>query len=205
MDEDANIPDAGRRAVRSCLVDVLDAAGLRRIKGVSVLAHDAMVARLVDRLAYMTAANLTTLAETCLDNAGGAKHDEWPSEVILRSWAQGLQARPFAEHRIVSSWLASVEGPVAEAGGWLVELYRHLRRRPRPPSSYELQRIRDDARDNHHRVTRIRERMAVDRATVEDQAWLEAYLADTRQARAIVDSGKQGRLANANQVESAAS
>jgi hypothetical protein len=194
-DETEGVAETGRAAVRLHLITPLQQAGLRRPPRVTVEALDDMLARLVTYLAYMSPANLATLAETCINNAGGARHDEWPSEVLIRSWAHGLQARPFEEHRIVASWLASVEGPVAEAGGWLVELYRYLRRRQIPPSPYDQTQMRREAQDNARRIILIRERIAVEKASPEERGWLEAYLADQRRAEAIVDQGKTKRLA----------
>lgn len=188
METDALKP--GRAAVKDLLTDRLDAAGLQRPKGVSVDGHAMTRRRLEDHLSYMDPENLMTLAEALLDSVTGA---HWPSELVVRQMAHALQAPPAGQKRIVTSWLASVEGPMAEAGGWLVELYRFLLRHGRPPLSMDMRQIREQAAGNARRVEMIRGRIDRDVASGEDREWLERYLADQRAARAVVEQGAQRR------------
>lgn len=190
MDEQAS--DSGRDRIRRML-DRLDEAGLKRPRGMTLEAHRRLRQRLTDQLAYLSGENLDTLAELILDHAGGKQRDTWPSEVVIRQLARGLERPPVDEHRIVTSWLASVEGPVAEAGGWLVELYRWLRQHRRPPMAYDVARLQEEARANRRAAQLIAERIGRGSASEADRQWLEAYRRDARDAGAIVARGAQGR------------
>ena len=183
----------GRRAVRLLLVERAEAAGMVRRKGVSAEAHAALLDRLCDHLSYMTPENLRTLAELVIEAGNGPARSWWPAEVTVRGLAHGLQARPITQHRIVTSWLASVEGPVAEAGGWLVELYRFLLRHRRPPMTMDQRQMREEAAENNRRMGLVQDRIERNAATDEDRGWLERYLRDQALAREIVDRGRQGR------------
>jgi hypothetical protein len=156
--------------------------------------HGARLRTLTDRLAYMTPDNLQTLAEVILENASG-NPPAWPSEALVMQWAHAIQAAPPRERRIVTSWLASVEGPVAEAGGYLVELLRWLRRHRRPLTPNDLKRVRVEAADMQGRLLRIRERIAKGVPWPDDHDTLSVYLADLAQARQFVQSGVAKRAA----------
>lgn len=187
--------ETGRALVRECLVRRLAEAGLRRPKGVSAGQHAAMMDRLVMRLAYMSRANLVVLAEAILDHAQGQLRDTCPSEVVIRNWAEGLQARPWRDLPIVRSWLASVKGPEAELGGYLVQLTRFLRARAVPPAPYDLQRIKEQADADQRAAWLIRDRIARGVANAEDMAWISAMEADAQTAGAIVAAGACARAA----------
>jgi hypothetical protein len=188
--------DATDRArVRRVLIDRVEGAGLVRARGVSAEAHRASLGKLADKLGYMSPDNLETLAEVVIDNAGGRAGNEWPSEKLVRQWAQALQPAPPQHHRIVTSWLASKAGPEAEAGGYLVELYRFLLRRPVPPGPYDLRLIGEQAAENNRRCGMIRDRIARDCATTEDRGWLAAYVRDQGEARRVMDDGRARREA----------
>lgn len=194
-DRDAveTVETSGRDLVREVLVGRIEDAGLTRPRGLSVERFTEMKGRLAQHLAYMDRANLETLAEVVIDHAGGKSKTECPAEVVIRQLAHALQPQPFEEKRIVRSWLASVEGPQAEAGGYLVELFRFLRRAGRPPMAYDMQQLREEARQNNRTVVMIRERIERGTAQPADCDWLSAYLADQQAARRIVDRGAQGR------------
>lgn len=184
QDQDQNHDQAGRAAVRALLIERLQGAGLRRARGISQTQHLAALDRLTGHLAYMTFANLETLAEVVLDAAQGGI---CPSEALIRQYGEALQARPLAQHRIVTSWLASVEGPRAEARGDLVELFRWLRRHaPRPPLPMDMRMIAEMAAANNRQRELIRGRIERQTASDEDSAWLAAYLRDQDAARQIV-------------------
>lgn len=191
--------EAGRALVRRLLIERLQNAGLVRARRQSEKALADSIAHLVATLDHMTAENLHTLADVVLDHAAsaGAAKGQWPAEVLILSWAKALQPRPFEMQRIVTSWLASVEGPVAEAGGYLVQLYRFLRWYRRPPLAYDLAvTIRDAAREDNSRLTLIAHRIACGVAVAaDDLAWHEAYLRDEMQARSYVDQGRSRRAA----------
>lgn len=198
----------GKAAVRQLFVQRVDEAGLVRMKGVTADAHARMIDRLVDKLSYLRTANLMVLAECVIDysaHAAGVGRGAWPAEVLVIGWAHGLQAPAPQTAPIVASWLRSVEGPVAEAGGYLVELYRHLIRHPVPVMVFTLTRIKEEARDNQRRQALIRDRIERNVDVPEDRAWLAAYLADQRTAREFVETGKAGRAAAMAQQQERAS
>lgn len=185
--------ESGRARVRRLLVGRVQEAGLVRARGVTAEAHQAAMGKLAEHLAYMSAENLQTLAEVVIDNAGGRSGNEWPAETLVRSWAQALQPAPPQRHRIVTSWLASVEGPKAEAAGHLVELYRFLLLRRVPPGPYDLRRITEEAAENARRRVLIRDRVARDCATDEDRRWLAEYLRHEAEARAVIEDARARR------------
>lgn len=185
---------SGRARVRDLLIRRLDEAGLKPRKGPPG-AHARTVAALVDHLAYMDPANLVTLADCALDAAAapGPGQGFWPAELALRGWAQALQERPFGLHRIVTSWLASVEGPQAAAGGYLVELYRWLRAHRRPLLPGDKRAVMEQAAEGQRRRAVIRERIARGAASEDDRATLALYEVDARAARALVDGGRAAK------------
>ncbi|SDW77803.1 hypothetical protein [Roseicitreum antarcticum] len=196
------VETGGKAAVRQHLIGRLTDAGLSRPKGMTADQLAAMQGRLVGALAYMDPENLMTLAEGVMDMAAGPLRNQWPSEVIVRNAAHALQRPPFEQPRIVSSWLASVEGPQAEAGGWLVPLYRFLRRAGRPPMPYDMRLMREEAGHDSRQLTLIRERVAAGSASDEDRAWLVAWQRDEAEARRIVRDGATRRATGDGQSPS---
>ncbi len=196
--------DTGRTAVRRHLLARLDQAGLVRAKGVTAEAHDAALARLVDHLAYMTPDNLQTLAEVVMDHAGGPGRNQWPAEVVVRNMAHALQLPPIEQHRIVTSWLASIEGPNAEMGGTLVELYRFLVQHRRPPMAMDQRQIREQAAANQREHQLLRQRIERGAEQPTDRAWLAAYERDLRLARDIVANGQARRAGGSDEAGAAA-
>ncbi|MEH6774947.1 MAG: hypothetical protein V7668_13560 [Cereibacter changlensis] len=195
MTEEQGGEDGKKRAalVRALLVQRLAEAGLVRPKGQSEAAHAEALTRLVAFLGYMAPENLTVLAELVLDHAEGPKRNVWPSEAVIRSLARGLQERPLMEHPIVTSWLASIEGPKAELGGYLVELLRFLRRHPRPPMAMDRRKILEEAAENQRGRELMLGRIERGTATADDRAWLARFDEDERLARDIVAAGRMKR------------
>lgn len=188
--DDAESELTGKAAVQALLIDRLDAAGLARPKRIAREAWDAGRRHLCERLAYMVPENLRTLAEALIDTAPGS---EWPSEMVVMNLARGIQAPPPAQSRALTSWLASVEGPRAVAGGYLVDLYRFIRQRLRPPSQFEMREISDRARDHARRGQIIREKITAGVVTDDERQWLDAWLRDEALALALVDEGNRKR------------
>lgn len=184
---------AGRARVARLLWDRLDAAGMRPPARQKAEAHAVMRERLTARLAYLSDANLMTLAEVVIDQGGGAAHDRMPGEASILGLARGLQAEPVAQKRIVTSWLASIEGPKALAAGHEVALFRFLRRTGRPPMPFDLTRIAEQAREDRRRVELIEDRIARDVAAQDDRDWLSAWLRDRELVRGIVAEGAARR------------
>ena len=190
---------AGRARVQALLWDRINEAGMQRPRhGGSLMTLDeyaAMRKRLCDKLAYLDPENLMTLAELMISNAAGPVRPRlgvWPEAAIL-SEAKALQTPPVTELPIVTSWLASIEGPAAVAGGVEVELFRHLRQTGRPPLAYDMHRIREDAAEANRQVELVGSRIARDVATADDRAWLEAYQRDRRAVLQIVKAGQAKR------------
>lgn len=199
MDRDASDGQdgAGRAVVNRLLINRLTDAGLRAPKGQTAAALADVLQHLADRLDHMTPDNLATLADTVLDHAArpGSDQGRWPREVLIIGWADALQPRPWQMKRIVSSWLASVRGPEAEAGGWLVQLYRFLRDKPRAPLPGDILQLQRQSGDDNRTQQMIRDRMARGVQREDDRQWLADYLADEAQARAFVDHGRAKRAA----------
>lgn len=187
--------EAGRAVLRDLLVNRLTAAGLRPRKGLTGSDHARCMTALVVQLSYMSREMVDVLAETVLTEAAkpGPSHGYWPSEVLIRQWAEALQPRPFREHPIIRSWLRSREGPLAEAGGYLVPLFRWLKRHRRAVLVYDLQQIRVEGRDEQQRISAIRQRLADGRDWPDDRERLEAWLRDHEEALQYVDEGRMRR------------
>jgi hypothetical protein len=179
-----------RARVIALLIEPVRLAGVRRRKGLTVADHDVWLTRLCGLLGYMGAENLQTLADEVIKHAPGGT---WPDEKLLMSWAHRMEKPPVTEDRIFGSWLASIEGPKAEAGGYLVELYLFLLKNRRVPGPIDDRDVRSEAVANARRVELTRDRIARDVASDEDRQWLQHYLADQQAARAIVEQGAQRR------------
>lgn len=199
---DSDECETGRAQVRDLLIKPLVDAGLKRARGQSERMLSDALAQIVAQLDHMTGENLRTLADAVLRQATlpGNGQGQWPAAVMIIAWGHGLQLRPFRLHRIVTSWLASVEGPVAEAGGYLVQLLRFLRQHKRPPTPYDLNAIRDQAREDNRRLTILADWAARGTIGEADRQWYEAYLEDQRMARNFVDQGQDKRLATPQEV-----
>lgn len=191
MSDDQHAAPGARAMVRALLVDRLVDAGLRRPRGVTTDQLEKTMTRLVDHLAYMHPDNVETLAEMLLDPAHGG---QWPSEFVIRQFAYALQAPPRRRHRIVTSWLASREGPQADVEGCLVELFRWLLSHSRVPLAMDRRMIRDQAEVNRRELALVRDRIERDVAVDADREWLARYIADSAEARALVAAGQAVRV-----------
>lgn len=187
----------GRAAVRALLIEPVEARGMRRGHGITQEAHAARLDRIAAALAYMTAENLATLRDIVLAKAIGPGRDTWPPEVAVIGWGRDLQAPPARDERIISSWLASIEGPAAQEAGWHVELYRFLCARRLPPGRDDARRLRDAAYDNARTRQVYAERVTKGVATPAERGWLAEYDRDRRAAEAIIAAGMEARQARA--------
>jgi hypothetical protein len=195
-DRDADCTDLPRRAkVRQYLIQPLEAAGLTRHPRVPAAEHDAILVKVQDRLGYLSPELLTTLAEILLRLADGPLLNRWPTFATIWNNAVRLMPPPDDEAHIMTSWLASIEGPVARSGGYLVELHEFLRRHGRPPGSYEMQKIREAASDNARRRQRVEEWISKGHAKSEDRQWLDWYLRRLAHCEALVRQGEEKRVA----------
>lgn len=187
--------EAGKALVRELLIAPLQAAGLRRAKGQSEKAQADSLTHLVGQLDHMSADNLRTLADVLLDHAAapGPGQGVWPAEVLIKGFANGLQPRPFEQLRLVTSWFASIEGPQAEAGGYLVQLFRFLCEKKRPVLPLDWRDIKAQAEQDRRHLAMITERRSRGAESDDDRKWHAAYLADEREARGYVDAGRTKR------------
>lgn len=185
---------SGRDAVRTILIQRLETAGLKRPKCCkSDTDFDAMKRRLVDFLAYLSAPSLEALSDQLLSYAAGKDRDLWLSEQIIRQMAEALERRPAEEAPIVTSWLASVEGPRALAAGHAVEMLRHLRKKRSVLMPYDRTMITEDAERNRRQRQLISERQRDGIDRLEDRQWLAEYAADLHLVEALVSRGEQTR------------
>ncbi len=184
-----------RAAVRQYLIQPLEAAGLQRNARQRVADHDALLDKMQDRLGYLAPDLLTVLAEAILRLAEGPLHNTWPTWATIWNNATRILPPPDDESHIMTTWLASIEGPVARSGGYLVELHSWLRRHGRPPGSYDMSKIRERAAENQRRRVRIEEWVAKGHAKAEDREWLDAYLRAQAQCEALVAMGEAKRVA----------
>lgn len=182
----------GKEAVRVLLIERLLDAGFVRPRGVTAEVFERRKKHLIDQYAYMSPDNLMTLAETLIIKAD--KGGIWPSELVVRQFANSLQPPPPMQSRIVTSWLASIEGPKAVLRGDMVELYRYVRRHHAPPQgNYAVIKIAEEARDNARRRTIVQERLRDGVASDEDRRWLRDWEADQEAALALVRAGQEKR------------
>lgn len=189
-------PEMPRRAmVREYLIHPLESAGLQRGPRVKVADHEALLDRMQDRLGYLSPGLLSALAEAVLRLAEGPLQNTWPSWATIWNNATRLMPPPDDESHIMTTWLASIEGPVARAGGYLVELHSFLRRHGRPPGSYDMAKIRERAGENQRRRLRVEEWVAKGHAKAEDRDWLDAYLRAQAHCEALVRTGEEKRAA----------
>jgi hypothetical protein len=194
---DLSVEEAGRAAVRALLIGRLRDAGLNRDRGITEEKQVRMQEALIDHLAYMRADLLAVLAENALHHAVQVSKGVWPSEYMVRQWAEALQPKPFSQHPIVASWLRSVEGPIALGGGYLVPLLRWLLRYKRPILDAELKAVRAEGQDLQGKLARIRERLDQGRPWPDDHEVLATYLRHEAMALQYVDAGNAGRAAKA--------
>jgi hypothetical protein len=188
--QDVNGLVEGKAAVRLHLIDRLEAAGMTRPRRMGVEAFEAGKKHLTERLAYMSVENLQVLADALIDTAAS---NEWPSEIVMMQLARGIQTPPPAQSRALTSWLASVEGPKAVAGGYLVDLFRFIRHRLRPPTPFEMREIGERAREHDRRRQIIQEKIRAEMATDDDRNWLMGWMRDEELALALVDEGNKKR------------
>lgn len=189
---DEGKPETGKAAVRLHLIERLEAAGFVKPGRVGKEAFEAGKKYLAERLAYMSVGNLQMLAETIID---GASSREWPTETLLMQMARRIEAPPPMQCRAMT-WLESKEGPMAVLRGDLVEIFRFIRAKLRPPYGWEMPKLAEQARENARRLVIISEwERSEAGARQEERAWRDAYLADQVAALALVDKGNARRAA----------
>lgn len=182
----------GKARVREHLIDPLERDGLVRKRGVTLQAHQDRLDGLAARLAYMTAENLRALAEVVATYGGGPRKDVWPTDVSICNWARRLQTPPISESRLVRSYIQSAAGMAAIDGGYVVELFEHLKRYGAPPDVYSLSKIRTEADQRKGRRARIERERERGIASQPDLDWLERQSAVFARCMAIVEKATEG-------------
>jgi hypothetical protein len=191
VDGDAGQNLSGRARVRRVLVAPLVGDGLERQPKVSVTEHAAFLEKLVDRLSYLDEAALRVVAECTLRLADGPRHNRWPSFATIWGVAQRVcrQPEPDEARHIMTTWLRSIEGPIAQAGGYLVELHGWLRKHGIPPRDYDMRQIRAGADENARTLARLQARIDRGEAAPSDVDWVTGYLRSRAYCEALVAGG----------------
>jgi hypothetical protein len=175
----------GRAAVRFYLLAPL--AGLPRKRGCPLAVFEADLATLSQKLAYMAPRQLTALSEIVLRHAGASAHPVWPDPALVLAWAYRLRPPPPRTSDYVRSYMTCEVASRARAEGWLVELWRVIKRdRPPPPNAFQQQRLRDEAAENSRRRTLIADRIARGRNDPADQDWLAHWAADSAEIEMLL-------------------
>lgn len=188
----------GRARVREILIAALAGLGPRR--GQTVEAMHAEQAAVAERLHYMSEANLRALTECALRMAGAMKAGArqapaWPEPSQLFAWAFVLQYPPPRSSDYVPSLMRSRLGDAAMDGGWHVQLFRAARRGPPPPNEYLQSRLREEAEDHRRQLARVVERVDAGMASPDDRRFLDAWHRDKAMAEALIEEGRNARLA----------
>lgn len=174
----------GTKAEREARVDRLliePLAGLPRRRGVGAEAHDKMLHRLRERLAYMTDENLRGMHDLILRHAGKG----WPEEAMVKAWAFTLQLPPPQECDYARSLIRSAMGRQALAEGWAVELYDVAKRLGPPPGKYVIRELKEAAERSQHRRKVIAENIRSGLASEDDKRWLAHWHRELQEIEAI--------------------
>ena len=185
----------GKERVRLNLIDPLVERGMARKRGWTAADHQAMLESLAARLAYMDDDRLLALAEVVERYAEGPKKNIWPAEISITNWARRLQVPPASESRLVRSYLQSGAGAAAQSGGYLVELFNHLKKFGAPPNDYSLKCIREEAEENQRRRALIKRDREMDRASPRNLAWMQGYMDTRRRCLDIIKAKAKGAAA----------
>ena len=194
---------SNRERVRVLFVERIASSGVKPFGKQTVAQHIETLKKLGDYASHLSEQSLDALSDEVLGAAAAAR-GVCPSELAIRMMVDGKEPRPFEMAPIVTSWLASIEGPQAEAGGYLAQLYRHLRDHPRPVLVHDLTLVKKKAADDRQREAMVRERIERGRATDEERRWLSALVEDLRRARAIVEAGEIARREKKRAMEEGA-
>ena len=122
---------ADRARVVALLIEPL--AGLGRPKRVSAEKHEANLANLEERLAYLSDGELSGLRDVVLRHAARGL---WPEVGFVMAWAFDLHCPPPAFSDYHRSLISSAMGRQARDEGWAVELYQIAKRLGPPPGKY---------------------------------------------------------------------
>jgi len=119
------------RVLRHLIVPLQDVMRLKRPKRVSEAQHLAGLGEMQARLAYLGEAELVALREAIV--ATLTEGAAWPAPAVVIQMASAICRPPPDDSPMVRSYLGSVAGRDALAGGYHVELWRWLKDKGRPP------------------------------------------------------------------------
>lgn len=188
--------ETGRRAVRTHLIEPLEAEGLRRGRRETVEAHKAFLTEVAKKLGYMRQENLVLLRPILRSLATGAALDVWPSLATILNHAYRIQPPPDRSDDILWSWLHSVEGPKLRAAGMLLATRAFIKKYRRPPlGDFVMKGIREDQRALDAMLEEWRRKRGLGEATDSELAGLARYEQILAGLEAIVDAGVRHRAA----------
>ncbi|MGV6840579.1 MAG: hypothetical protein ACWA40_10340 [Planktomarina sp.] len=184
-----------RQSVRDHFVDPLIQMGLVKKRSMKADDHQAMIARLVAKLDYMSEGNLRGLQQYVIRLAGGKERNCWPAEVSILRAAYNLQPPPPRQSNYAQSLIASAMGRKAADEGWLVELFQIAKAMGPPPGKYVIATLKEKADENRRQRARIREWIETGRANAAERAWLDRYHQDLAECEAIIKAGSERDVA----------
>ncbi len=126
----------GRTRVRTLLIEPLEAAGMKRGKRMTEDAHRERMGKLAERLAHMTPEGLEALRQVLARVSVERGVAAWPSDLVIRAYAERIEAPPPPSDRLLTSYMRSAAGRAA----WVrspfeaAELARYLHRWRKPPT-----------------------------------------------------------------------
>lgn len=176
----------GKERVERILTGPLEMMGMGRKRGVKVEDHAAMLDRLRARLAYMGEDELAALREVVERYATGRDLNTWPDEISVINWARRIQPPPPSESRLVRSYLQSGAGRAAQAGDYLVELFRYLKVQGQPPNEFALSQIIREADERRRDLPRVERAVKDGRASPQEEHGLRVYMNTLARCEAIL-------------------
>lgn len=189
---DGGEQSTGRARVRALLIEPLEAGGMRKSPRVTVEDHKAMMAKMADRVGYLSDEGLAALGEMLIRYAG--EKLIWPPLNLVMSTAWSIQPQPSDQSSLVQSVLGSRLGEQALNEGWHAELLKAMRlKRPVPRGDYALREMREKRDRNQGQFDRARERIDRGVASDDDRGFVEAYGRGREKARELIEAGIEKR------------
>ena len=204
------IPEAGRAAVRTILIEPLEAEGMRMKRGTSPEDTATYRDRLQSRLAYCSEKTLANLVPTVRAMAEGKGKNVWPALITITNLARQLQAPPDRSDEILYSWFHSQAGVRARNEGTELAEYAYIKKFRTVPSGHPNNKegirlkLREAARDAEREIEQIRRAMSNGEASEDELHWLRWQHEILATVNAIIDAGINYRAAKAKGEEAAA-
>lgn len=188
--------EKGKRRVREILIEPLNAMGMVKKSSVPVAAHAAALEQLESLAAYLPAEDLEVLRGEVMLRAGGKDHDQWPPVINIMKLARAILEPPKSDSQMVASVIGSSMGKRAARNGWLVELYRFMKREGRvPQNEYEQRQLLKISEDNRRKVINARAARDAGRAVSDDLQFLSRYEQDKERAETLLPDAVRQEVA----------